>query len=203
MTRIGRWLTGGWAVRRMVRNWGGHCPWHRCQRTVVPAVEFLPRTPMVENWTQIGTTLTTDNGWSGTINPLSGGDFSLSRPSPPFPPARITPGPATMIWVRASEDAAADSANVSAGILAEALFAATGESYGARTERAGRVRRIVGAHHTSEPRRPVASITPIGSAFAGNRRQFGGMVVGLLGPYPADGPLAGDERRAGMNGGRG
>ena len=40
----------------------------------------FPGPPTLENWTQTGTTLTTDTGWAGTINPASG-DFSLTAPS--------------------------------------------------------------------------------------------------------------------------
>jgi cysteine-rich repeat protein len=42
----------------------------------------FPVAPTVETWTQVGTTLTTDNGWTGTIDPASG-DFSMTVPAGP------------------------------------------------------------------------------------------------------------------------
>lgn len=81
MTRIGRWLVGAglftaFGVTGVTAagaiNAGGQ--WF------LESVFFDP--PIVEHWAQFGTSLTTDTGWAGTINPATG-DFSLTKPAPP------------------------------------------------------------------------------------------------------------------------
>jgi cysteine-rich repeat protein len=85
MARIGRWLTaaGLFAASGVTAVTSAGAIDASGQWFLQSS--FFPGPPFVENWTQIGTNLTTDAGWAGTINPTSG-DFSLTRPSPPFPP---------------------------------------------------------------------------------------------------------------------